>query len=275
MDGLISLMLIDAERGDFSGSLATYEEVRRYIHASQLSVWDSSQAECMRARVLIMQGRIVEAAHWAEDVRRRRRTQNDTSAVALLFEVEDLTLARVSLAQGRADAAIVSLTALSEQATRGGRIRDTLEAEILLALAHDTKDEHEAALAHLDTALAIAAPEGFTRIFLDAGEPLAALLARYVASRPQTHERSYAQTLLAAFGRAAIPEEDTLAEALSAREIEVLRLLAKGRSNEAIARELVLALSTVKWHVVHIYRKLGVNGRIQAVVRARELSLIA
>jgi LuxR family maltose regulon positive regulatory protein len=62
---------------------------------------------------------------------------------------------------------------------------------------------------------------------------------------------------------------------LSPREADVLRLLATGRSNEEIAGDLVLALSTVKWHVAHIYRKLGVRGRMRAVARARELRLIA
>ncbi len=108
---------------------------------------------------------------------------------------------------------------------------------------------------------------------------MADLLAGYVASRRPSRERTHALQLLVAFGRAvppsALPVAETLAAALSARELDVLRLLASGRSNEAIASELVVALSTVKWHVAHIYRKLGVSGRVQAVTRARELRLIA
>lgn len=65
-----------------------------------------------------------------------------------------------------------------------------------------------------------------------------------------------------------------LAEPLSERELEVLRLLVAGLTNVAIAGRLVIALPTVKTHLAHIYQKLGVNQRDQAVELARALSLI-
>jgi LuxR family maltose regulon positive regulatory protein len=65
-----------------------------------------------------------------------------------------------------------------------------------------------------------------------------------------------------------------LAEPLTGRELEVLRLLAAGRSNQRIARELVVALDTVKKHVTHVLGKLGVANRTEAVARARQLGLI-
>jgi LuxR family transcriptional regulator, maltose regulon positive regulatory protein len=65
-----------------------------------------------------------------------------------------------------------------------------------------------------------------------------------------------------------------LIEPLSARELEVLGLLAAGKPNQAIAEELVVTLETVKSHVAHILGKLGVANRTQAVVRARELGLL-
>src|SRR5262249_13911453 len=122
-------------------------------------------------------------------------------------------------------------------------------------------------------ALALAAPEGIMRVFLDEGEPIADLLAAYVAGHPSARE--HALKLLAAFGRVVEPPMLPLSMSLSPRELGVLRLLAAGRSNEAIAGELVVALSTVKWHVANIYRKLGVSGRVQAVARARELRFLA
>ena len=61
---------------------------------------------------------------------------------------------------------------------------------------------------------------------------------------------------------------------LSARELEVLALLAAGKTNQAIASELVITLDTVKRHVTHILGKLGVANRTQAVIRARELGLL-
>jgi LuxR family maltose regulon positive regulatory protein len=61
---------------------------------------------------------------------------------------------------------------------------------------------------------------------------------------------------------------------LSERELEVLRLIAAGLSNREIAEELYIAVGTVKRHINHIYGKLGVHSRTQALVRARELNLL-
>jgi ATP/maltotriose-dependent transcriptional regulator MalT len=65
-----------------------------------------------------------------------------------------------------------------------------------------------------------------------------------------------------------------LAEPLSARELEVLRLLSDGRSNAEIARDMFVERSTVKTHLIHLYRKLGVSSRTQAIARARALRLL-
>jgi LuxR family maltose regulon positive regulatory protein len=65
-----------------------------------------------------------------------------------------------------------------------------------------------------------------------------------------------------------------LAEPLTEREHEILRLIAAGLSNREIAAELVLALGTVKWYINQIFSKMHVSSRTQAAARARELALI-
>ena len=85
---------------------------------------------------------------------------------------------------------------------------------------------------------------------------------------------SYVSKLLAAFGESAQPAPQALVEPLTERELEVLRLIAAGLSNREIAQELVVAVSTVKTHVNHIYGKLGVRSRIQAVAKARKLDML-
>jgi LuxR family maltose regulon positive regulatory protein len=270
-EGPISLALVQAARGRFEEALSTFEQIP--LH--QLSPWDVTQVEATRVRVLIARGQLAEARRWAEVCRRRRREHDRIAGLALFHDMEDLALARVTLACGPAGDALAPLEELCERAARAGRMRNVLEGRMLLARARDMLGQRDAALRDLDAALALAAPEGILRVFLDEGAPLADLLAAYVASRPPTRERTQALKLLAAAGRAVVPSEVALPESLSARELDVLRLLAAGRSNEAIARELVVALSTVKWHVAHIYRKLGVKGRVQAVARARDLRLIA
>jgi LuxR family transcriptional regulator, maltose regulon positive regulatory protein len=147
------------------------------------------------------------------------------------------------------------------------------------------------ALAALAEALTLAAPEGHLRVFADEGAPMAALLGRLAAAQRAGRvgvvrgvPPHYLDRLTEAFARDGAPIDQQygrivaappgLVAPLSARELEVLGLLAAGRSNQAIAEELVITLDTVKRHVTHILDKLGAANRTQAVTRARALGLL-
>jgi len=284
MDGLITQAMLIAARGNPDAALAIFEDIRRQVQARRLNPLDIAQMEVMRIRVLIAQGRIDEAARWAVDCLRNREQPGSIGLLPLLRELEDLALARVALAQGRLAGVAASLATINVVATGAGRFRNALDARMLLARVHWASGAFELALRDLHGALTLAAPEGFTRVFLDEGEPLIEPLTAFAAQSSPSRERTHARALLAAFGAAAAnaadatsaaPDPPALPDPLSPRELDVLRLLASGRSNDAIASELVVALSTVKWHIAHIYRKLGVTHRTQAVARARELRLIA
>lgn len=276
-DAIISLGMVLAARGKYDEALATFEEVRRLAQAQQLVSWDIIQMEVMRVRVLIAQENSVEIARWIDDC--QRHWQVKPHHLVLLSEAEDLALARAALALGHASDQLARLLALSETASRAGRLRNAMEAKMLLARIRWMSGERDTALSDLDAALALAAPEGFMRVFLDEGQAMADLLAAYVATRPHTIERTHALKLLATFGRSIAPSpahpSPSPSVTLSQREQDVLQLLAAGYSNEAIASQLVVAISTVKWHVAHIYRKLSVTSRVQAVARAHDLHLIA
>jgi len=130
------------------------------------------------------------------------------------------------------------------------------------------------ALSALCRALSLAEPEGYVRTFVDEGEPMAHLL-RLSLSRGIAPD--YVARLLAAFDQEIEPEPpgmQSLVEPLTERELDVLRLIVAGLSNPEIADELVIAVSTVKTHINHIFGKLGVDRRTQAVARAQELSLL-
>ena len=179
------------------------------------------------------------------------------------------------------------LDRLLEAAEAGARMDRVIEVLILRALALHAQNDLNAALAALERALTLAAPEGYVRVFLDEGQPMAALLheahshgiapgyvATLLAAFPTDEERTPANSTSRHTGGSQHSALSTQSSALTERELEVLRLLAAGHSNQEIAGELVVAVGTVKRHVNNIMSKLQAQSRLQAVTRARELNLV-
>ena len=162
-----------------------------------------------------------------------------------------------------------------------------IEAGALRALALAACGQDAEAVNALADVLTLACPQGYVRVFADEGPPMAALLTRLIAAQRAGQAAAGVPLgclarLQRAFdpghnppdpgqGTAAVPG---IVEPLTAREREVLGMLAAGRSNQAIASELVVTLDTVKKHVSHVLGKLGAANRTEAVTRARELGLI-
>jgi LuxR family maltose regulon positive regulatory protein len=149
-----------------------------------------------------------------------------------------------------------------------------VKIQVLRSLAFDAQDDRAAAGDALQDALSLAEPEGYVRTFLDEGEPMAGLLRRALS---EGIAPDYSAGLLAAFGEEAEltrPSMESLVEPLTERELEVLRLIVAGLSNPKIAEQLFIAVSTVKSHVNHIYGKLGVSNRVEAVTMAQDLDLL-
>jgi LuxR family maltose regulon positive regulatory protein len=184
----------------------------------------------------------------------------------------------------RADRSILEAMGLLERllkaAEEGRRIGSVIEILALQALAHEAQDNIPLALVPLERALALAEPEGYVRIFVDEGPPMARLL--YEALTREIAP-DYVRRLLATFP-ATEPEqvapsktqapESKLVEPLSAREIEVLQLIAEGLTNQEIADRLYLSMHTVKAHARNIYGKLGAHHRTEAVARARAWGIL-
>ena len=149
--------------------------------------------------------------------------------------------------------------------------------EILVhkALACEVLGDTSSALGSLERALTLAEPEDYLRIFVDEGPPMAKLLNEAVRQGVQP---DYSRKLLAAFESKIavdyIQQAQQLIEPLSARELDVLKLVAQGLSNREIAEWLFLALDTVKGYNRKIYAKLGVKNRTQAVNKANSLKIL-
>jgi LuxR family maltose regulon positive regulatory protein len=145
---------------------------------------------------------------------------------------------------------------------------------VLQALAFQALDDADRALSSLHRALALAEPEGYVRTFVDEGPAMGRLLR---VALVEGIAPNYAAHLLAGCDAEAetVPAAMTaLVEPLTEREVEVLRLIVAGLTNAEIADELYIAISTVKSHVNHIYGKLAVEHRTQAVIKAQALALL-
>ena len=268
----VAMARIRQAEGDLSGALDALNEAERlYVGDFFPNV---RPVPALRARVLVAQGKLGEALGWA-----RERGLSVEDDLSYLHEFEHITLARVLLARyvaERAERTSQEATRLLERLLRaaeeGQRTGNVIEILVLQALAHQARGDVPAALASLQRAVTLAEPEGYVRIFADEGPPVAPLL-RAVAK--QGTAPGYVRRLLAAVSKTgdSTPASQELIEPLSARELDVLRLLGTDLDGPEIARELVVSLNTVRTHTRNIYAKLGVNNRRAAVRRAQELGL--
>jgi LuxR family maltose regulon positive regulatory protein len=188
--------------------------------------------------------------------------------------IEHLTYVRLLIQQGRPALALVILQRIDQQAAEAGRQGDRVEILLLTALAHKAADHVEEAFQALHDALDLGKLGGYLRTFVDEGEHLATLL-RHASAR--ISHRDYGKAIMAEITQAAVAAPlgpSDMPDALSEREIEVLRLVAAGLSNRAIGRGLIISEKTVKTHLSNIMGKLGVGNRTQAVEQARHLGVL-
>jgi LuxR family maltose regulon positive regulatory protein len=194
------------------------------------------------------------------------------AAAAHLAELHDhpLSQARVQIALGEPAAALAILQPLRDQMAERDWKDQLLIVTILLSASSYENGDVEKAIEYLHAALLMAEPGGILRPFLDEGSRIKPLLFKVAEDgvMPDTVNK-----LIMAL-TAEEERETALFETLTPREREVLQLVAAGLTNPAIAAELVVSVTTVKTHVRNIYAKLGVSGRHQAIIRARELRLV-
>jgi LuxR family transcriptional regulator, maltose regulon positive regulatory protein len=256
--------------------------------AQHLSPLNLCEIEGYRAMLWLKHGDLTSAVRWAA---RYERAADSARPQFTAYDYDRFALAQIDIAQGRLDAAYAAVAQLLHDAEATDHVRFVIWALVLQALILQAQGDTATALASLARALTLAEPEGYVRVFVDEGAPMAALLAQVAGHHAPVAQ--YAARLLAAFPNAELrirslesdltqnsnaqraPEtQNFLVEPLSERELEVLRLLAEGHDNAEIARALVVAVSTIKSHVNHIFGKLGVGNRLEAVLRARQLNLV-
>lgn len=293
--GYVALAKLKQAFGDLRGGLMALDEYVQLAHERRYFAPLVTRGEAIRAQLWLSGDNLDDAIHWAE----KSGLRADDNDLPYLREVEYLMLARVLLAQHRTEECFRLLTRLLPAAESEGRMGRVIEILMLQALALQAQGVSAEAFAALNHALILAEPEGYIRTFVDEGESMRDAISnwRLVTGRQknptavQARLMAYTDRLLRAFinnspqlpiiaqhpfGKnqpAGSPVlQSSLAEALSGRELEVLHLIADGLSNLAIAEKLFLSTGTVKVHIKHIYSKLDVNSRTQAVARLRDLN---
>jgi len=269
-------------QGDLDGAYELLNEGERNERRDPLP--RARPVPAMTARIRIAQGRLDEASAWV--TRAKLSVDGDLS---YLCEFEHVTLARLLIARHGSAGGEQSvrdgakfLERLCIAARTGGRIGSVIEIMTLQSLAQQALGNGRGALDHLAEALALAEPEGFLRVFMDHGTRMRDLL-RTATARGLAGE--YTRRVLAAFDsppvkQAAIPasrvtpDASGAVQALTTRELEILRLIAAGMRNQAIADHLSISGATVKRHIANAYGKLGANHRTEALLRAKELKLL-
>lgn len=260
--GMAHLSRLRAIQGRPAEAFAAFEEANANMQAFGVHRM-SLRASAHLARLQLFCGQIQAAAEWAGMYRAARSGNSE--------EFEDLTLARILLAGGEAENARAILQPILEKANAAGRLQTSIEAMALLALCCQAVKDIKTAVVWLGKALALAAPEGYVRLFLDEGQPMLDLLPKARSATPELVDSLLGVSRPAPAPQAA-PAPDLL-DPLSEQELRVLRLVMAGRSNQEIADELYISVGTAKWHIHNILQKLGVGSRAQAIARALELGI--
>jgi LuxR family maltose regulon positive regulatory protein len=285
--GCFILSQIHLARGQPDQAVQMIEETAR---AAQRAGNDYvlARAAALRMRLWMTHHDRVPASHWMGQL--LPDTGGGTSYLRELIhlaQVRELMASAVlatPVHKDRVRKTLELLRCLLPAAKAAGRVENTIEILVLQAVALQLLEHAEQASSALRHALSLAEPEGYVRTFVDEGEPMARLLRRALAKGIAP---DYVQKLLAAFEESAQPlppatqapvdqplVDQPLVDPLTEREMEVLRLIAAGLSNREIAQELVVAVSTVKSHINHIYGKLDAKSRTQAVAKAHGLNLL-
>ncbi|MEN4010476.1 MAG: LuxR C-terminal-related transcriptional regulator [Bellilinea sp.] len=306
LDSMVSLARLRQIQGDIAGSQAVIEDALHLALSNESSPWDETLIAAIAVRLALQRGDLLDAEKWWNRGNNAELSASisSTNYPYHIYEYLVITQARllIALASSRMNDIYLLQSAklldlLLPQAKQFQRTASVIEIQVLRAIVQYSFGEIQLAVKTFRSALALGEPEGFRRIYLDGGQPIAELLV-HCQSEPQDSNsllpssafiNSLRTDLQGVVSGQSFPQsgsqlthepftaktEDGLPITLSAREVEVLKLIAEGKSNQEISAELYLALNTVKRHAYNIYAKLGVQKRTQAVSVARQMGLIS
>ena len=267
MDGYLALARLETGRRNWQAAFERFDQATQTAERTSTFL-DDTFVNVFRARAYMLKGDLPHAMQWMKTF----QNKGTAGMFYTLREMTQLVLLRASLMRG--EDIYTELARLLPETERLERVTSQIEALKLFAYALHKDEKHTEAIDSLNRALSLGAQGGYVRIFADEGEPLLNLLDQYYDRLDAPSK--YLKDLLNLMHRemdAPHPSKPAIVKnliSLTRRELDVLHLLADGKSNQEIANELVLALNTVKKHVANILGKLGAANRTQAVMVAKE-----
>jgi len=279
MDGQIALARLNAAQGRWEDAFVRLERAMQ-VAENSISVLDDVFIAIQTVRLMLLRGDLPKARHLIKVYDLEKAVEG---MYFHLREMAQLVLLRAdvqALATDPQPAPVIleALSTLKAESERRERVTPVIEASILNAYAQHALAGHARAAESLSHALTLGAQSGYVRIFADEGKPLLHLLEQY---HNQIHApRQYVESILKILRQEATGPEPVAPSSseglipLTRRELDILQLLAAGKSNQEIAEERVLTLNTVKKHVGNILSKMGVANRTQAVMLAKKLGWI-
>jgi LuxR family maltose regulon positive regulatory protein len=271
---MIRVWLIQKE---FGKALELIEKIEQDAKKFHLPPWMIHVISAYKGTIMLDTGKLAAASRWAEE--RRLDTKNKFSVRS---DPEHIFLARVLIAQDKPQEAERFLKRLIKNAEEGQRIAVATQMRLVKVLALYAQAKIPAAIDELKHVLTIGEAAGFIHVFTVEGRTIARLLLKILedeklakSDRDTPLPKNYINRILAAFEGARAPEKGAgIDEPLSEREMEVLKLIAAGFTNQEIAERLFISLNTVRTHTKNINSKLDVHSRTQATARAKKLGLI-
>ncbi len=270
-EGYRTLASILTSQGDY---VAANQAMQKAEEASgKISPRAKSATEALRAELWLAQGNIDASASWVA----QQGLTTDTPVQ--LWDLERQSIhAHVLLAQDDIDGGLTLLSHMLASVEKAGEVGYIIAFSIDIALAFQKSGREADAIGALIRAVKLSEKEGYTRIFIDHGQALRAMLQELLSQEIAVR---YLKKLLPEIDKKPEGEKQDLyepprqlLEPLSERELQVLRLLQSAMTSEEISRELFVSVNTTRTHIRNIYGKLAVHGRIEAIQKARDLQLI-
>jgi LuxR family transcriptional regulator, maltose regulon positive regulatory protein len=270
--GHLALIQVLQAKKDYVSALKVVDKFEERLHGNLRPSELKDEYRTLRVQVELASGYLNSASVWAEQVINCEDFQLHENRYRL-------TLAHIRLAQGKYSEVEELLQGSISETSAANQLSRNLESKLMLASAFTAQHRLPEALELIESILSLAEPEGYIRVFLNGGEPVRNLLAAYIRTDPKAY-KPYTQRILDLFSISNTIESNDhqqvgLIEPLSARELDVLRLMAMGKTNQQIAQQLIVAPGTIKAHAANIFRKLDVANRTEAVARARQLVILS